>query len=149
MTKSLYAAVALLALSAAAPAFARATADDAKALAEKASAYIAAVGEQKAFSTFNAGDAGFRQGELYVFCYAPDGTSLAYGANPGFVGKNLAHVKYAEGPSPSAAIIQTGLAKGEGWVSFKWPNPVTREIEDESAYVKRVNNEVCGVGYYK
>jgi hypothetical protein len=35
-------------------------------------------------------------------------------------------------------------------VGFKWPNPVTKRIEDKSAYVIRTNDDVvCGVGYYK
>jgi cytochrome c len=143
-------ALALLAASVAAgPAFAKANADDAKALSEKAAAFIKQVGEEKAFDTFTKGEDGFKKEELYVFCYAPDGTNLAHGANAAFVGKNLLHVKDPDGKEANAEIIKTGMGAGQGWVDFKWPNPTTKKIEEKSAYVIKTNNEVCGVGYYK
>lgn len=126
-----------------------ATADDAKALSEKAAAHIKQVGDEQAFKDFTNKNGGFVKGELYVFCYAPDGTNLAHGANPAFVGKNLIGVKDPDGVQVNAEIIKMGMEKGSGWVNFKWPNPVSKKIEHKSAYVIKTNNEVCGVGYYK
>jgi signal transduction histidine kinase len=42
-----------------------------------------------------------------------------------------------------------GLEHGSGWVDYKWPNPVTKKIQTKSAYVVKVNDNVCGTGYYK
>ena len=64
-----------------------ATADEAKAMAERAAAYITQVGPEKAFADFTRADGGFNQGELYVFCYDHDGVNKAHGANAAFVGK--------------------------------------------------------------
>lgn len=126
-----------------------ATADDAKALAEAAAAHIKQVGPEKAFADFTSKDGGFVKGELYVFCYDHDGNNKAHGGNPGFVGKNLLHVKDPDGKEPNAEIVETGFGKGSGWVDFKWPNPVSKKVEQKSAYVIRTDDVVCGVGYYK
>jgi cytochrome c len=126
------------------------TADEAKAFAERAVAHIKDVGEEKAFADFSRPDGGYVDGELYMFCYAPDGTNKAHGGNPSFVGKNLLGVKDPDGVQVNAEIIKLGLAKGTGWVDFKWPNPVSKKVEGKSAYVIKVNDQtVCGSGYYK
>jgi len=127
-----------------------ATADEAKAMSEKAAAYIKQVGPEKAFADFTRPDGGFVNGELYVFCYDHDGNNLAHGGNPSFVGKNLLHMKDPDGKEPNAMITELAFAgAGAGWVDFKWPNPVSKKIEAKSAYVIRTGDAVCGVGYYK
>lgn len=131
------------------PALAK-TPEETKAFVEKAIAYIKSVGKEKAFKDFSRPDGGFVDGELYMFCYAPDGTNLAHGGNPSFVGKNLLHVKDPDGVEANAEIIKTGMTQGAGWVNFKWPNPVSKKIEVKSAYVVKVDDQaVCGSGYYK
>ena len=141
---------AALALIPARNAYAGRTADEAKAFAERAVAHIQGVGRDKAFADFSRPDGGYVDGELYMFCYAADGTNLAHGGNPGFVGKNLLNVKDPDGKLANAEIIRTGLEQGTGWVDFRWPNPMTKKIEAKSAYVIRVDPAtVCGSGYYK
>jgi cytochrome c len=150
MSTRLKGMVALFCVAAMAPLAAQAaTAEDAKAMSEKAAAYIKQVGEAKAFGDFSRPDGGFVNGELYVFCYDHDGNNKAHGGNPSFVGKNLLHVKDPDGNEPNAMIVETGFGKGQGWVNFKWPNPVSKKIEAKSAYVIRTDDVVCGVGYYK
>jgi len=126
------------------------TPEETKAFVEKAVAHIKSAGSQKAFGDFSRADGGFVDGELYMFCYAPDGTNKAHGGNPSFVGKNLLGVKDPDGVQVNAEIIKLALAKGTGWVDFKWPNPVSKKIEGKSAYVVKVDDQtVCGSGYYK
>jgi len=142
------ATLAVLALLADAPAVA-ATPEQARAFSERASTHIRQVGEDKAFADFTRKDGGFIDGELYVFCYDRDGLNKAHGGNPAFVGRNLLHIKDPDGAEPNAMIVKMGFEQGRGWVDFKWPNPVTKRIENKSAYVIRTNEVVCGVGYYK
>jgi signal transduction histidine kinase len=126
------------------------TADEAKAFAERAVAHIKDVGRDTAFADFSRPDSGYVDGELYMFCYAADGTNLAHGGNPSFVGKNLLNVKDPDGKLANAEIIRTGLEQGGGWVDFRWPNPVSKKIEAKSAYVIKVDQAtVCGSGFYK
>lgn len=126
-----------------------ATPEEAKALSERAAAHIKQVGEATAFADFTRADGGFVQGELYVFCYDREGVNKAHGANPLFVGKNLLHLKDPDGRVLEVAIMKTGFEQGRGWVDFRWPNPVTKQIQQKSAYIIHTNDVVCGVGYYK
>jgi len=126
-----------------------ATAAEAKAMSERASAHIKEVGENEAFADFTRKDGGFVDGELYVFCYDRNGVNKAHGGNPSLVGRNLLHIKDPDGAEPNLLIVKMGFEEGQGWVEFKWPNPVTKRIEDKSAYVIRTNDVACGVGYYK
>ena len=143
------AALAFIALVACPRTVTAATAEQAKAFSERASAHIKEVGEEKAFDDFTRPDGGFVDGELYVFCYDNKGVNKAHGGNPAFVGRNLLHIKDPDGTEPNALIVKMGFEQGRGWVDFKWPNPVTKRIENKSAYVIRTNDVVCGVGYYK
>jgi cytochrome c len=128
---------------------AAATPEQAKAFSERASAYIKQVGEKKAFADFTRRDGGFVEGELYVFCYDRQGVNMAHGGNQAFVGRNLLHIKDPDGVEANALIIKMGFEHERGWVDFKWPNPVSKRIENKSAYVIRTNDVVCGAGYYK
>jgi len=139
---------AILMLSAVPVSSRAATPEEAKAFSERAAAYIKQVGEEKAFADFTRPDGGFVDGELYVFCYDRNGVNKAHGGNPSFVGRNLLHIKDPDGKEPNYLIVRKGFDEGQGWVDFKWPNPVTKKIERKSAYVIRTNDVVCGVGYY-
>ena len=140
---------AILALVAGPVAAMAATAEQAKAFSERAALHIEQAGEEQAFADFTRRDGGFVDGELYVFCYDRRGMNKAHGGNPAFVGRNLLHIKDPDGAEPNAMIVNMGFEQGHGWVDFKWPNPVTKRIEQKSAYVIRTNDVVCGVGYYK
>ncbi|WP_162913293.1 cache domain-containing protein [Rhodospirillaceae bacterium SYSU D60014] len=140
---------ALLVSAMAVPAAANSAAE-AKAFAENAVAHIKAVGKKQAFADFSRKDGGFVDGELYMFCYEKDGTNVAHGGNPAFVGKNLLDVKDPDGVQVNAEIIKLGMSQGTGWLDFKWPNPVSKKVEAKSAYVMKVDDKtVCGSGYFK
>jgi len=143
------AAIAVLAMTACPLVSLAATAEEARAFSERAAAHIKAVGEAKAFADFTRPDGGFVDGELYVFCYDRKGMNMAHGGNRSFVGRNLLHIKDPDGIEPNALIVKMGFEHERGWVDFKWPNPVTKRIENKSAYVIHTNDVVCGVGYYK
>lgn len=87
------------------PAFAK-TPEETKAFVEKAIAYIKSAGKDKAFKDFSRADGGFVDGELYMFCYAPDGMNLAHGGNPSFVGKNLLGVKNPDGVQVNGVMMR-------------------------------------------
>jgi signal transduction histidine kinase len=38
---------------------------------------------------------------------------------------------------------------GKGWVDYKWPNPITKELEQKSTYVERVDDVYFACGIYK
>jgi cytochrome c len=126
------------------------TGEEARALLERAVAHIRQAGHQQAFADLSRPDGGYVDGELYVFCYAPDGTTVAHGANALLVGKNLSGMKDPDGKLVIVDLLRIGMEQGEGWIDFRWPNPLTKKIEAKSAYVIRADETtVCGSGYYK
>jgi signal transduction histidine kinase len=103
----------------------------------------------KAFADFSQPNGNWVVGELYIFCQAPDGVILAHGANPALIGRNFSNVIDPDGKPANKEINRVGFTYGEGWVHFKWPNPVTNKVQPKSAWVVKVNDEaVCGSGYY-
>lgn len=146
----IFTVVTMLLLYPATPGHANKTPDEAKAFLERAIAHIHDVGREAAFKDFSTPGGEFHDGELYVFCFAADGTTLAHGGNPAFVGKDLSHIKNPDGKYGNAEIIRTGLEQGSGWVDVRWQNPATKKIEGKGVYVVRLDaNSVCASGYYK
>ena len=143
------AAPVMVALAIAAPANAR-SAEEAKALAERAIAHIGDVGRDRAFADFSRVDGGFVDGELYIFCQDVSGIVVAHGGNPKIVGQDMSGVRGPDGRLSNVEINRLGLTEGSGWLEFRWPNPATKRIELKAAYVLKVDDAtVCGSGYYK
>jgi signal transduction histidine kinase len=79
-----------------------------------------------------------------------NGVTLAHGNNPKMVGKNLIDLKDNEGKAIVKSLITTAnTPAGRGWVDFKWPNPLTKVVEQKSGYIERVDNMIVGSGIYK
>lgn len=144
--RNILAVAALVSIPAAAVA---ATAEQAQAMAERASQHILKVGKEKAYADFSNHAEGFKEGELYVYCFAPDGTAVAHGGNAALVGKNLLDMKDPDGLRPIATLLDIGKTTGKGWYDFKWQNPETKKVQAKSAYAIRTGEDTCGVGYYK
>ena len=122
---------------------------EAKALSERAAAYIAQVGEAKAFADFTRPHSDFVRGGVYMLCHDRDGINETHGAKPLFLGKDLRRIADPDGKEANFAIVKTGFEQGRGWVDFKWPNPMAKTSQQKSAYVIDTNDVVCGVAYYK
>ena len=123
----------------------RGTPDEAKAMAEKAAAYLKANGPEKAFPVFDAKDGGFVDRDLYVYVYDAKGTVVAHGTNPALIGKVMLDFKDVDG---KAFIRESEAVKDTGWVDYKWQNPVTKTIEAKKTYIIRVGEYLVGVGAY-
>jgi cytochrome c len=133
----------------AAAASAHGTPEEAKAMVEKAAALITSEGQDKAFAVIDNSSGPFVNGDLYVFVTSFDEVTLAHGTNKALIGKNLLHVKDADGKLFVQAKIDLAKTKGEGWTDYKWPNPVSKKIEDKSSFIKRVDDTFVGCGVYK
>ena len=139
-----------LALNApAAQAAERGTADEAVALVKRAGAYVDANGKDKAFAEFSNPAGAFKDRDLYIMVYDMKGNNLAHGANPKLIGKNLAEITDADGTFIVKHFIATANGKGKGWVDYKWPNPVSKDIEPKSTYVEKHGDIVIGSGIYR
>ncbi|HEV7370637.1 cache domain-containing protein [Arenibaculum sp.] len=125
------------------------TADEAKALMLKAADHVAQVGAPAAYQEFSDTKGTFVDRDLYVFCLSMDGDMKAHGGNNALLGKNLKSLKDSDGKTFVAEFLQVASTAGEGWVDYKWPNPTTKRIEPKSSFIKKVGDDVCGVGFYK
>lgn len=138
-------------LSAGAYASERGTADEAATLVKKAVAFLKANGKEKAFAEFNNPKGQFAERDLYIFVYDMQGTNLAIGNGNAskMVGKNLIEMRDADGRYIIKGFIELLNAKGKGWFDYKWPNPVTKAVEQKSSYVEKVDDMIVGSGIYK
>jgi signal transduction histidine kinase len=128
-----------------------ATAAEAKALAEKAVAYIKSAGPDKAFEEFSNKDAKWQDRDLYVFVVKFDGTTVAHGGNKALVGKNLNEMKDANGKFFLREMGEVAKARSTGWVDYHWTNPQTKKVEPKSSFVAAIPgfDGYVGVGIYK
>ena len=123
----------------------RATPDEAKAMAEKASAYLKDNGFDKACATFHAKDGGFQERDLYVTVQDNKGNMACHGTTVALEGKSMLPLKDVDG---KAFNVEIQAIKDTGWVEFKWLNPVTKAIEPKRMYEIRVGDYLVGVGAY-
>jgi cytochrome c len=126
------------------------TADEAKAMVEKAVAYLKVVGPEKAFVAFgDKANKDFHDRDLYVFVRSMDGNTVAHGANPGMVGHTDLGLKDADGKLYNKEMIDLANSKGSGWVEYRWVNPVSHKIEPKSSFIEKTGDYVIGAGFYK
>lgn len=128
----------------------RASANEAVAMVGKAIAYLEENGKEKAFAEFaKPGNPLFHDRDLYIFVYDLNGNNVAHGNNPKLVGKNLLEMKDHDGKYIIKGFIDVANTRGKGWVDYKWPNPVTKAVEQKSGYIEKVDNLIVGSGIYK
>jgi cytochrome c len=122
---------------------------DAEALVKKAVAFVKANGKEKSFVEFSDQKGKFVDGDLYVFVYDMTGKCVAHGGNPKMVGKDLIDLKDADGKLFVQDRIAIVKEKGKGWQNYKWTNPVSKAIEDKTAYIEKIEDVIVGCGSYK
>lgn len=127
------------------------TAAEAVAMTQKAIAYIKEHGKDKAFAEFaNPANTTFHDRDLYVYVYDMKGVAVAHGVNPKMVGRNLLELRDGEGKYIVKNFIETANGPaGKGWVEYKWPNPVTKQVDLKAGYVERSGDLIVGSGIYK
>ncbi len=122
------------------------TADEAKAMSLRAAEFLRQEGPDKAFPVFDAKDGPFHDRDLYVMVYDQTGKNVAHGANPVLIGKQLLDLKDTDG---KLLIREFVAIQDQNFVDYKWPNPITKKIDQKTTYVVRVDNFLIGVGAYK
>ena len=147
-------AVSATALSLSASAFAQqgGTAQEARAMLDKAVAAVKA-DQAVALAMFLKEEGGFRDRELYPFCFRiADGKTLA---SPKAVpaGTNVKTLKDAKGNAYGEAIYAAGQ-KPEGQITevgpYMFPKPgTTTPTFPKTSFVTKVGEFGCGVGYYQ
>ena len=122
---------------------------DAKALVEKAAAFVKANGKDAALKEINVAKGQFDKGELYVFAYDMSGKIIAHPKNPKLIGKDLLNVPDPDGKLFRKEIVDVAKTKGTGWVDYRYTNPETKKIEAKTTYVVKVGDVILCCGTYK
>jgi signal transduction histidine kinase len=142
--------LAFLMVSGAAPAASeRGTQDEAVALVKKVIADIKKYGKERVVQDVQNQSAQYRDRDLYVSIGTLEGVNLANGANPKIAGKNLIDLKDADGKFFQRERIEIAKKKGAGWQEYKWPDPITKEIQPKLMYVERYEDLTVACGVYK
>jgi hypothetical protein len=128
------------------------TADEAKAMLVKAVAAVKA-DQAVALAMFNKGEGGFRDRDLYPFCFrvadgktvasplaVPAGTDVRTLKDPS--GKTFGVDLYAAGQKPEGQLTEIS--------DYMFPKPgTTSPVFPKVSFVTKVGDLACGVGYYK
>ena len=124
------------------------TAEEAKAMLEKA---VAAVKEDKAkaLDMFNKGEGGFKDRDLYVFCAnASDGiiTAHPYGDK----GKQLGGIEGMHFARWGETIMQNATEGPIKVTTYWFPrHGGTSEVLEKTVFYTKAGDQICAVGYYK
>jgi Single Cache domain 2 len=143
-----YAAVLVLSTAASVAAADFGSAEEAKAMLEKA---VAAVKEDKAkaLDMFNKGEGGFKDRDLYVWCAnASDGiiTATPYWNR----GKQVRDIEGMHGAPFGETVMQNATEGTIKETTYWWPRPGTEDKPlEKTIFYTKVSDQICVVGYYK
>ncbi len=127
----------------------RASADDARAMLERAVAFAGAEGVGKAAEAFNNRGGEFVKDDLYVFMVdLASGRFQAMGMNPALADTDALGLHDAAGHALVAEMVEKLKGADEASVDYVWRNPVTNAVEKKRSYVRKVGGSLIGVGHY-
>ena len=134
-----------------APSFAadHGTKEEATAMVKKATAFLKANGKDKTLAEVSNNKGQFVDRDLYISVYDMNGTVLAHGTNAKLIGKDVSALKDADGKEFIKDIVGKAKSAGKGTSDYKWPNPVTKEIQAKTVYFEKADDMVFSSGYYK
>ena len=129
-------------------------------LITKAQSYIQQHGTDKAIIEFNRLDSPFNSksginpyGDLYLYTLDRKGFQSVHGKNPKIRGKIMLEMRDIDGLYLIRDMVKICFESkdGRGWTKYRWPNPVTKEVEPKQGYVERVPGmDLClGTGIYQ
>lgn len=127
----------------------RASKDEAIAMVKRAITFYKANGKEKTFAEINAKNPQFFDRDLYVYVSNLQAVNQAHAANPKLVGKDLSQLKDADGRFFVEEILKLAKAGKSGWVDYRWPNPVTKEIEPKTTYTETFDGFIFSAGVYR
>ncbi|MEI7432866.1 MAG: cache domain-containing protein [Methanomicrobiales archaeon] len=125
------------------------TRDELVAFVQRAANYAKAEGKGKALSEFNKKNGSFFDGQLYIYAYDFNGTTIAHPVNPEKIGVNRLMEKDAAG-SLFIRDLMDVAKNGSGFVEYYYLNPThNNAIEKKLGYVMKVDDSWwLGSGIY-
>jgi polar amino acid transport system substrate-binding protein len=107
---------------------------------QRAVSYAKTEGREKALAEFDKKNGSFFEGQLYIYAYDFDGTTIAHPVNPEKIGVNRLNEKDAAGGLFIRDLRDAAL-NGSGFVEYYYINPThNNAVEKKLGYVMRVDD---------
>jgi signal transduction histidine kinase len=125
------------------------TREELVAFVQRAVTYAKTEGKAKALAEFDKKNGSFFEGQLYIYAYDFNGTTIAHPVNPEKIGVNRLNEKDAAG-SLFIRELQDVARNGSGFVEYYYINPThNNAIEKKLGYVMKVDDSWwLGSGIY-
>jgi uncharacterized protein len=123
--------------------------DEAIAMVQRVQEMYRKSGLEVTVKAIRAKDKAFFDRDLYAYIIDMNGVVLANGAVPAVQGKDISEFRDQNGKYLVKGEIEICKGPGHGWIDFRWLNPVTKVVEDKSAYLERLGPYCTGVGIYR
>src|SRR5262249_37830097 len=142
-------AVSALTLSAPALAQQGGTAQEARAMLDKAVAAVKA-DKEKALAMFNKGEGGFKDRDLQPFCFNVSDGKIVAATVPNLLGTDTRTLKDKSGKEFGQEVYKAAIEGKITEVSYMFPRPGTDPtLFEKVTFVTGVADLGCGVGYFK
>ncbi len=128
-----------------APAAEFATAEEARAMLDKAIAAVKA-DTAKALDMFNKADGEFRDRDLYVVCASPAENVTT--AHPTMRGEPFKEIEGKKGFPIGKEMMEQATEGKISEIAYWWPRPGSDEPVKKTLLFTKVADQICGVGYY-
>jgi signal transduction histidine kinase len=123
------------------------TAAEARAMLDRAASELKA-NEAAALARFNKGEAGFKDRDLYVFCFDMTTGKFTAGVQP-LIGTDVKALKEKDGSPLGEKVLAAAKEGVVTTLAYNFPKPGTADPVPKESYITRVGNQGCGVGYFK
>ena len=125
------------------------SADEARALVERALALCHQQGQRNVLATLHSAEEGFVDRDLYVFIVDRQGRYLLHGAKPQFEGKRVHDLPGINGDRFVSDAF-AAAARGGDWIEYTITNPATGDVQPKASWVQDVDGHtVIGCGFYR
>jgi TRAP-type uncharacterized transport system substrate-binding protein len=123
--------------------------DEAMAMVRRVQEKFRKDGPDATFKAIN--DKAFVDRDLFPWVYRlSDGTNMANALFPAVRGKHLIDQKDQDGKFITHEWIRIATTPPyHGWSNYRWPNPVTNTVVDNSAWIERMGDYLVGVGIHR
>jgi TRAP-type uncharacterized transport system substrate-binding protein len=125
------------------------TRDEAIALVRRVQEKFRKDGPDATFKAIN--NKAFVDRDLFPWVYRlSDGTNMANALFPAVRGKQLIDQRDQDGKFITQEWIRIATTPpNRGWSNYRWPNPVTNTVDDNSGWIERMGDYLVGVGIHR
>ena len=121
---------------------------EAKAMLERAITELKA-NPNAAIEKFNKAEPGFKDRDLYVFCFNTGDGKITAHVQQTVIGTDVRTLEDANGKAFGPELFDAAKDNLIVEVAYMFPRPGSNEPVQKVSYVTKVGNIGCGVGYYK